>query len=291
MRSGTPSATAAVVAAGTILLANDPRGAALVPAGAARMCADFLSGTGGGRWLARSAASRTGGAFWRAVERLVLPGIVVHYARRKRWIEARCRQAIAEGFERIVVLGAGYDTLGSRLAMEMEALDVIEVDHPATQGAKVQALSSRGPAPPRVRFVACDLANEDIPLRELGDGRPTLVVIEGVLMYLAPERVDVVLRQLRALATGRLRLVFSAMARWPDGRTGFRPQSRLVDLWLTLREEPFRWAIAPASLRSFLAMRQYELLDLAEGRALDASGTRDPSPLEGENLVVCEARG
>lgn len=75
------------------------------------------------------------------------------------------------------------------------------------------------------------------------------------------------------------------MSRWPDGTSGFRPRSRLIERWLGWRGEPFRWAVAPAEMSEFLAARGFGLLEMAL--------TRDFTPpagtgLEGENGVVCE---
>jgi O-methyltransferase involved in polyketide biosynthesis len=47
------------------------------------------------------------------------PGIVRHWMLRKRWIESRVRARIAAGASQVVVLGAGLDTLGVRLASEL----------------------------------------------------------------------------------------------------------------------------------------------------------------------------
>ena len=52
------------------------------------------------------------------MERATHPGIVRHWMLRKKWIELRVRAAIADGADQVVVLGAGFDTLGVRMAVE-----------------------------------------------------------------------------------------------------------------------------------------------------------------------------
>ena len=122
MRPQHASTTAKIIAAATILLASDPRTAARVSPGAAELCSQLLSGSRRDRWLASAAASQVLRPVWGSLERLTLPGIVSHYWHRKRWIEVRCRAAIAEGFKQIVILGAGFDTLGLRLSTEFTPL-------------------------------------------------------------------------------------------------------------------------------------------------------------------------
>jgi hypothetical protein len=74
------------------------------------------------------------------------------------------------------------------------------------------------------------------------------------------------------------------MTRWPDGSSGFRPRSWLIDRWLALRGEPFKWAIEPDAVRDFLAACGFRLVELALTRQF----TDGPALLDGENLVVCE---
>ena len=62
---------------------------------------------------------------------------------RKRWIESRVRAAIADGASQLVVLGAGFDTLGVRLAVERPDFRVVEIDHPATLAVKRSVVEMR----------------------------------------------------------------------------------------------------------------------------------------------------
>ena len=283
------SNTAKVIAASTILLASDARTAPLVAPGAAALCRSMLSGSRVDRWLASSAANPLARTLWRAVEHFTLPGIMAHYWYRKRAIEIRCRQAIAQGVERIVILGAGFDTLALRLAREMPGIDMVEIDHPATQSAKVGALSGAAELPPKnLQFIACDLAIQPIPSTPFDDGKVCLVIIEGVLMYLPPTEVARLFETLRAKAHGRLQLMFSFMSTWPDGSCGFRPQSWLIERWLSWRGEPFLWSLEPEAMHGFLAARGFKLTAIALTREFSGASSEQGSMLEGENLVVCE---
>lgn len=225
---------------------------------------------------------------WRWLERLLLPGIVSHYWHRKRWIESRCRDAIRAGFERVVIIGAGFDTLGLRLSKEMPEIEVIEVDHPATQGAKRHALSDTAvPLSTNLRFVAIDLGVQSLPADVFAGNKATMVVIEGVLMYLSPDDVAKLFDSLRRYSIDKLRIFFSFMTKWPDGGTGFRPRSWLIERWLALRSEPFTWALAPPDMRDFLAARGFRLMEMALTKQLAETETR-ATALDGENLVACE---
>lgn len=279
MKDADASSTAKVIAASTLLLESDPASAHLVAPGAAAWCGKFLTLTWTDRLLARSAVNPFTRALWRWMEACTHPGIMRHYWYRKRWIEARCRAAIADGCERVIVLGAGFDTLGCRLASAMAQVEWIEADHPATQRAKRAALE----AVP-IRFIELDLEHEALPEELARDPKRTLVVAEGVLMYLSPASIDRFFASLRRMSAARLRVIFSFMTRWPDGTSGFRPRSWLIERWLGWRGEPFTWAIAPADLPAFLATRGFAIEELALTRLLSSGATA----LDGENLVLCE---
>jgi len=289
MKTAQASNTAKVIAASTLLLASDQRSASLIAPGAAALCQQFLSTNRTDRWLAKSAAHPLTRALWRGVERIIQPGIMMHFWNRKRWIERHCRAAIANGFERIVVIGAGFDTLGYRLADEFPQLDIIEIDHPATQGVKRLALAGDKVAPPpNLRFVARDLSIEQLPLDMLNDGKPTIFIMEGVLMYLSSDDIGRLFATLRELSAERMQILFSFMTKWPDGGSGFRPRSRIIEYWLAWRSEPFTWAIEPEAMESFLGMHQLKLMELTLTREFTTPSEARGAKLEGENMVWCE---
>lgn len=303
MKDAQSSSTAKVIAAATIALASDPATAHLVSPGAAAWCDVFLSGRTADRLLAGSARHPVGRTLWRGVERLTLPGIVEHYWHRKRWIESRCRRALETGVQGLVVLGAGLDTLGLRLAVQHPQLSVMEVDHPATQAAKLQALASAGHArPTNLQFVACDLASSALPAWVTEPTVRTLTIAEGVLMYLQSDRVKALFDDVASSGAPGSEFIFSFMTQWPDAGHGFRPRSALIERWLAWRGEPFMWAWPPQQMQPLLAGHGLHMLELAQ--TADFTPPTPPrhinqsvpgvvsivrQPLQGENLVWCES--
>lgn len=291
MKPQEASSTAKVIAAATLLLASDPATKEQVAPGAAALCQHFLATTWGNRMLAASATHPATRWLWRMLEGLTHPGITRHYWHRKRWIETHCLQALQQGVERVVIIGAGLDTLALRLANVWPAVQWVEVDHPATQQLKRAALQQANiHLPSNVVLQAVDLSTAPLPAALLHNTRPTLVVIEGVLMYLSEAAVvDLLRHQLpQQLSTAPVSLIFSHMVRWPDGTTGFRPASRWVNLWLAWRAERFTWALASAAVSPWLAQQGYTLQAQAEPPFLDTPPSAGASRLQGENLVLCQ---
>jgi len=231
------------------------------------------------------------------LERLTVPGIRLHYALRKRCLEELARAALGEGFGQVVVLGAGFDTLALRLRDASPETKFFEVDHPATQRAKIRALGDEA-AGRNPRFVPLDLARCSLEsaLLSHADYDPdsdTLFVAEGLLMYLALAEVDHVLNFIRRHSGRASRLAFTFMETRACGRIGFRQSSPLVDAWLRLRGESFRWGLPRVEAREFFAargliVREVITSETLRARYLTADGLRHRRLADGECICVCE---
>jgi len=187
------------------------------------------------------------------IERMLLEGIQLHYACRKRWIEQQVREALASGVRQVVVVAAGFDLLSWRLRGEFPGVRFFELDHPATQRPKKEVLGEM----PGVHFLRVDLSTRGVgdvlTEHDFYDGRESAICIaEGLLMYLEEARVIALLSELAAIATPSGEVIFTFMENDGCGSIDFRGQSPLVARWLAGKREPFRWGIAREELPAFL---------------------------------------
>jgi methyltransferase (TIGR00027 family) len=173
---------------------------------------------------------------------------------RSRVSEDRLADAVADGVEQCVVLGAGFDTFAYR--NPFPSLRVFEVDHPATQAVKRARLAAVGVAlPPTLRYVPADLVQDSLGevLIEAGfdTSRPAFVSWLGVVPYLRPADITATLRWLGALPP-RTAVVFDY---------GIPPESLPVALsgrYQQLRQrvaalgEPFLTFLDPAEAAALL---------------------------------------
>jgi methyltransferase (TIGR00027 family) len=137
-------------------------------------------------------------AIVREAERLRSPGAAAlraHVVARSRYAEDRLADAAARGVRQMVALGAGLDTFAYRQPAWARELHIFEVDHPASQRAKLDRVERAGIDIPRnVRHVAGDL-EAGPPAEALANAgfdasRPAFFSILGVIVYLAEEAVD-----------------------------------------------------------------------------------------------------
>src|SRR3989338_4760491 len=59
-----------------------------------------------------------------------VPGGLLHFLARKRFVEDEVREAIQGGFRQIVLFGSGYDSLGLRLPQEVHHNPLLHGAHP-----------------------------------------------------------------------------------------------------------------------------------------------------------------
>src|SRR5207248_9616822 len=137
------------------------------------------------------------------VERITIPGILLHYALRKKYIRRLVRSALANGVAQVVILGAGFDPLSSELQQEVSTALFWEIDHPATQRHRVRVCSEIGIE--RVHFVAVDLGTagfdpEALISSEFDPAKRTLWIAEGLLMYFRADIISPLMKTLSSLS-------------------------------------------------------------------------------------------
>jgi methyltransferase (TIGR00027 family) len=264
MRDDKPSATAYLIASSIFFLSGEPQLCSLIPEQAARLSHEFAHTQSLiPRLFDRALNSKLLRPLARCLERALIPGIKLHYVLRKRYLEEVARDAISNGIRQVVVVGAGFDTLALRLHDNFPATHFFELDHPATQGIKRRVTESAGVRKNNLHFVALDLARQGpeeslLKQENFRTGDDTLFVAEGLLMYLAPLEVNRLFGFIRNHSGSKSLLAFTFMERQAGGRVGFRKSSRVVDAWLRLRGETFKWGMERARAGQFLAERGFK---------------------------------
>ena len=115
-------------------------------------------------------------------------------------IDGFIEEAVAGGVQMVVNLGAGLDTRPYRMELPSQ-LRWVEVDYPHVNALKAQRLAGEGPRCSLER-VSLDLADRPARQRffwELNSrGMRTLVLTEGVVLYLTEEQAGTLADDLRA---------------------------------------------------------------------------------------------
>ena len=256
MRQDKPSRTASKVAMNIITLGAKPGMDKIFPPGTVQATEKLLiaSGAASARTVRWSRSQRVR-SIYEAFD-WMLPGQFEAFAHRKAFCERQVRDGISTGATQILVLGAGYDTMGWRLAPEFPGKPYFEIDHPATAHLKAKGIDAMGR-----RDNLCLIA-EDLDQHKLSDvlknnaswnqSARTVIVAEGLLMYLAHEAVRELFCQCATIAGAGSRIAFSYIPAGADGRPDAGRWTGLV-LWLQKAiGEPWIWSIQPEELGPFL---------------------------------------
>jgi len=256
MRKDKPSRTAYKVALNLITLGAKPGMDRIFPPGTVQATTKLLvaSGATGARTVRWSSSQRMV-SIYEAFD-WMLPGQFEAFAHRKAFCERQARDGIGASADQVLVLGAGYDTLGWRLAPEFPDVNFFEVDHPATARLKAKGINVMGQRD-NLYLIA-----EDLGKRKLVDvlnsneswnqNSQTVIVAEGLLMYLPPEAVRDLFCQCAEVTGTGSRIALSYI---PTGADGRPDAGRWTGLMLWLQKaigEPWMWSIQPKELGPFL---------------------------------------
>ena len=256
MQDDQASRTALLIAASLVLLHRDAKHSCLVSKTSADLCAHVLEKhSSQTRLFSKIVRQDWFRPIANVIERITIPGILLHYALRKKCINELARSALTNGVAQVVILGAGFDSLSSELQQEFSTAEFWEIDHPATQRHKVGACGEIGIE--RVHFIAVDLSAAALDREDLiGSGfdpaKRTFWIAEGLLMYFPGDVVSSLIRTLSSLSAAESQLAFTFMEKQGKGQLRFDSQTKLVDSWLRRRGEPFLWGATRSELAEFI---------------------------------------
>ncbi len=256
MRKETPSKTARKVALNIVTLGSKPGMDGVLPPGVVEATEELLVASGAvGEAGVRFSRSRTAVAIYEAFD-WMMPGQFEAFAHRKAFCEHQVREGIGAGASQVLVLGAGYDTLGWRLAPEFPGVGFFEIDHPATARLKAKGIAELGQRD-NLHLIQEDLGErglvEVLTANDSWDRTAASVVVaEGLLMYLPPAAPRDLFGQCAEIAGAGSRIAFTYIGTGIDGRPDAGRWTGLV-LWLLKASgEPWLWSMRPKEMAHFL---------------------------------------
>jgi methyltransferase (TIGR00027 family) len=148
----------------------------------------------------------------------VAAGVVTGESRMARYLAARTTffdrvvvRALEGGMKQVVIAGAGYDARSLRYAKP--GVRWFEIDHPDTQEDKRERLARLGIDATHITFVPVDFTTDDVATAIAATSHdshePSLILCEGVAVYLELPVLETLLRGLRAIAAPRSRFVMT----------------------------------------------------------------------------------
>ena len=140
-------------------------------------------------------------------------GIYEYVIARTRFMDARFKEALEQGFDQAIIFGAGFDSRAQRFQGINRCTRIFELDAPVTQEEKIKGLEKKGIfVPDQLTFVPVNFNRDSLEdrLAQAGyrPGLKTLYLLEGVLMYLDAGGVDLTLDYIQKTAGIGSRVAF-----------------------------------------------------------------------------------
>ncbi len=142
------------------------------------------------------------------------PGVYSYLYARTKFIDSVFENALLNKFEQIVILGAGYDSRAYRFYSDTtKSTKIFEIDIATTQREKLNTLDkAQIDIPDNLKFVAVNFMKDDLKQRLTENGfvigARTLVVWEGVTMYLDEASFEKTLADIKEICGEGSELVF-----------------------------------------------------------------------------------
>jgi methyltransferase (TIGR00027 family) len=264
--------TARKVALNIVTLGAKPEMEEILPPGIVSTTAELLVASGVvGETVIRWSRSQRMVSVYEWFE-WMLPGQFEAFGHRKAFCERQVREAIEAGVTQVLILGAGYDTLGWRLAPEFSEVDFFEIDHPATSSLKARGIDAMGQRD-NLFLIAEDLGERKLVdvltvNEEWDKSAQSVIIAEGLVMYLTHEAVRDMFCQCAEISGTGSRVAFSYIPKGKDGRPDVGRWTGLM-LWLQkIVGEPWLWSIRPEELDLFLEETGWEYKPEKKGTSL-----------------------
>ncbi|MCH9674424.1 MAG: SAM-dependent methyltransferase [Gammaproteobacteria bacterium] len=192
----------------------------------------------------------------RVVERMV-PGGYCYFLARTRFVDALFKQAIEDGIEQFVILGAGFDSRAHRFRNQLASATVFEIDLPAMQEAKLSALRrAEVSLNERVVYGTDDFQDgalgNTLEAMDFDFSKRSLFVLEGVSYYLEQSHVSKMLELVAKRCGSGSAFVFDySLKSFLDGDYSTYGSAEMAK-WLERNNEPFRFGLEPSHFSDFV---------------------------------------
>jgi len=192
---------------------------------------------------------------------------------RARYIDDVLQANLDDGLEQLVILGAGYDSRAYRFEQLNRGVKVFEVDHPATQQAKMKKVRAiLGEPPSYVTYAGIDFDTQSLEARlpEYGfdEHLKTLFILEGLLMYLSAGAVEGLLAFIRQHSGPGSQVIFDYIyTALLDGTVKHGEVSRMRRVRL-VSGEGFTFSIPEGKVKEFLESKGFTLVKDLGGAGL-----------------------
>lgn len=193
---------------------------------------------------------------------------------RTKYIDSAFMRAQEQGYEQILIFGAGFDSRGIRFRKNLRDIRVFELDAPVTQSAKIKRYHGKKiEIPGNLIFIPIDFDHESLPehLEQAGfeKDRPSLFILEGLTMYLKPESVDNTFNVIQEFSGCGSRVIFDYIYASVARRENLYEGEQALYNNVADNGERFCFGIEKGYIAEFLRTYGFKALQIMDSGALE----------------------
>ena len=208
------------------------------------------------------------------------PGMYEYVIARTKYIDSVFQNAMKDGFDQILIFGAGFDSRGVRFATLNKKTNIFELDAPVTQEAKINQFKNRKiEINSNITFISIDFNKESLEdkltLSGFDKNKKSLFILEGLTMYLDFDAINSTFDIINEFAGENSEIVFdyvySSVLREENLYYGeFEVFNGVKD-----RGEPWSFGIEKGEIESFLEDKNLKLIQNLNSEDLENEFFKD----------------
>lgn len=193
-----------------------------------------------------------------------LTGLLGLQVCRTKYIDEKLKEAMDNGIEQVVILGAGFDTRLYRIP-DINRIRGFEVDLPIMQDKKKMIIKKcLGELPNNVIYTPIDFniqtLDEVLTIKELDFSKPIFFIWEGVTQYITKEAVSDTLKFISKASFGSEVVFTYALESVVDGTANMMGTEVLTTLF-KIGEQTWRFGLNPSEINNFIKQYNLELVE------------------------------
>jgi methyltransferase (TIGR00027 family) len=207
-------------------------------------------------------------------------GIYEYVIARTKYIDHIFKKAIENGIEQILIFGAGFDSRAIRFTEKNMNTKIFELDSLHTQTVKIKQCRKKDISIPRnTIFIPMDFhvdsLSEKLELNGFKRYKPTLFIMEGIIMYLNKEVVDELFKLIYQLALPESSVIFDYVYASVLGRENIYYGEKDVYEKVNSLREPWLFGIEKGETEAFLKNYNFNLIQDLNSEDLEKMFFRD----------------
>jgi methyltransferase (TIGR00027 family) len=209
-----------------------------------------------------------------ALKRMSPPGAYEYVVARTKYIDNIVEESLINGFNQIVIFGAGFDSRSIRFHRINQKAIFFELDALITQNAKINGQQKRGiDIPENTVYIPVDFNKENfvekLEQNQFKRNEKTLFILEGIVMYLDEDAAIHTLTTLKSISPSHSIVLFDFIYKSVLRRENIFYGEKEIYEGVNKHNEAWRFGIEGTEISSFIEKLRLKTLKINNAKNLE----------------------